>query len=143
MVSFSRYKINLGLLVTAKRSDGFHSIDSVFYPVDIRDTLEIVPSEKLKKGECYFQCKGIELNTALGENLCEKAFKLLNEEFSLPGTEIYLQKNIPTGAGLGGGSANAAKILEMLNDLYKLKISKQGLAERALQLGSDCGFFIH
>lgn len=143
MLSFSRCKINLGLLVTGKRSDGFHNIDSVFYPVDVRDAIELIPSEKIQKGKCILTCRGIELDAAPGNNLCEKAFALLNKEFQLPGTEIYLQKNIPVGAGLGGGSGNAAKMLEMLNDLYQLKISKSNLVHYAMQLGSDCGFFIH
>src|SRR3970040_1810337 len=100
MLVFSPCKINLGLSVTGKRADGYHNIDSVFYPVAIRDCIEVIEKTPLPNGQCKFIYREIHMDGHKGENLCEKAYALLNSEFNLPGTEIYLQKNIPTGAGL-------------------------------------------
>ena len=132
-------KINIGLIITNKRPDGFHNIETVFFPVPIFDTLIVEPSEK----KLVFVCDGIELPDADPQNnLCCKAFHLLDADFDLPPTCVRLHKAIPVGAGLGGGSSDATYTLQALNDLYKLQITKEKLAHYASRLGSDCAFFL-
>lgn len=137
MVSFPNAKINLGLNILRKRPDGFHDIESCFYPVGWHDTLEIIPSDQLK-----FSSVGFDIPGDNDSNLCLKAFNLLNQEFDLQPVEIVLLKNIPIGAGLGGGSADAAFALKMLNEYFKLNLNDSQLEEYAGKLGSDCPFFI-
>ena len=138
MVIFPNCKINLGLNIVQKREDGFHDLQTVFFPIPFTDVLEIISSEN----------KTQIINTGIpaGENennLCLKAFQLLQKDFpQLPEIKIHLHKVIPLGAGLGGGSADAAFTLSLLNEKYHLNISDQRLFEYALQLGSDCPFFI-
>ena len=137
MISFPNAKINLGLHVIRKRYDGFHDIETVFYPISLSDSLEIYHSDK---PEASLKLYGPLLPA--GENLCMRAFHLLKEEFDIPSVEMHLLKHIPTGSGLGGGSSDAAQTLLMLNDLFKLNISSAGLETLAAKLGSDCAFFI-
>lgn len=142
MIAFPNCKINLGLQVLQKRGDGYHDIASVFYPVPLRDALEIVPlpNAVIPSIECY----GLTINGAATDNLCIKAWQLLKKDFpSLPAVQIHLLKNIPMGAGLGGGSADGTFMLQLLNQRYQLQISHQQLLAYALQLGSDCPFFIN
>ncbi|RAJ06995.1 4-diphosphocytidyl-2-C-methyl-D-erythritol kinase [Chitinophaga skermanii] len=138
MVVFPNCKINLGLHILGKRPDGFHDLETVFYPVPLLDVLEIITAKEMK-----FTMSGIAIPGADGDNLCLQAYRLLKADYpSLPPVHMHLHKNIPTGAGLGGGSSDAAFTLMLLNDKYKLGISKEQLLVYAAQLGSDCAFFI-
>lgn len=139
MIVFPNAKINIGLNVVKKREDGFHNIESVFYPVlDVVDVLEIVESTELS-----FSSSGISIPGDSSSNLCLKAFELLKKEFDIPPVSIHLHKMIPIGAGLGGGSADAAFTLKVLNELFKLEISNEKLIAYSRELGSDCSFFIN
>ena len=137
MITYPIAKINLGLLVTEKRADGFHNIETIFYPVLVQDALEVVHSEKFQ-----INITGIDLNEKPEENLVVKAYQLLKDDFELPPVQIHLHKNIPVGAGLGGGSSDASYMLMLLNDLFNLELTEEQLLAYALQLGSDCPFFI-
>lgn len=138
MVVFPNAKINIGLNVVAKRSDGFHNIESIFYPVKaMYDVLEIVESEQLS-----FSSTGISIPGNIENNLCVKAYHLIKADFDIPFVKIHLHKVIPIGAGLGGGSADAAFMLTALNELFHLQLSGNQLINYAKQLGSDCAFFI-
>ncbi len=141
MVVFPNAKINIGLNVVAKRADGFHNIESIFHPVlDLCDALELV---LIPGDEVLFSSSGIAIPTDnSNKNLCLKAYDLLREEHKLSGVKIHLQKNIPIGAGLGGGSADAAFMLKALNELFELDLTLEQLVNYAKQLGSDCAFFI-
>ncbi len=138
MISFPNAKINIGLNILRKRADGFHEISSIFYPIDWCDVLEIIPNQQKLSFESY----GIDIPGEADSNLCIKAYHLLREDFDIPPVRIILKKNIPIGAGLGGGSADASFALKMLNDLYDLKLTNAALEAYASQLGSDCPFFI-
>ncbi len=131
-------KINLGLNITEKRADGFHSIVSLFVPIPWTDELEIIPSETKTR----FTSSGIVIPGDLSDNLCLKAYYLLKNTYNLPEVAIHLKKNIPIGAGLGGGSADAAFVLKCLNQLFDIALSDDELQCFARQLGSDCAFFI-
>lgn len=138
MVIFPNCKINLGLHITGKRPDGFHELETVFYPVQLRDILEVVSSTSLE-----FQSTGLAIPGNPASNLCLKAYQLLKEDFpQLPPVQMHLHKIIPMGAGLGGGSADGAFALRLLNEKYKLNISSKQLIDYAAKLGSDCPFFI-
>jgi len=130
-------KINLGLSVTEKRADGFHTIESIFLPVPWFDVIEIQESNKTS-----FTSSGIEIVGDQTTNLCMKAYRLLAREYVLPPVSIHLEKNIPIGAGLGGGSSDAAFVLKGLNELFRLNLSIEKLEQLAGLLGSDCPFFI-
>lgn len=133
------FKINLGLYVTRKRGDGYHDLETIFYPVDnLQDSIEI---EKASEG-IVFTMEGGDFEVAPEKNLCVKAFKLLQEDFHLQGVKIHLTKRIPSGAGLGGGSSDAAGVLKLTNELFALGLSNEELKKRAEQLGSDVPFFI-
>lgn len=137
MVSFPPCKINLGLNVISKRSDGYHDIETCFYPIPWTDGLEIVSAKATT-----FTTSGNVIPGNTDDNLCMKAYKLLQQDFDLPPVHIHLHKAIPTGAGLGGGSSDAAHVLRMLNTMFNLNIDIEKLKHYALQLGSDCPFFI-
>jgi len=137
MITYPIAKINIGLQVTSKRPDGFHNIETVFYPVPIQDALDVVASTSFQ-----INISGIDLKEDSGNNLVVKAYELLKHDFELPPVKIHLHKNIPVGAGLGGGSSDAASMLLLLNDYFELGISEDQLLTYALQLGSDCPFFI-
>ena len=138
MVTFPNCKINLGLNVVRKRKDGFHNIETVFLPIPFYDALEILPSSN---NTTSVTVTGLPITTD-GENLCLKAFRLLKNDFSsLPEIDIQLHKAIPIGAGLGGGSSDAANMLLVLNKKFNLQIQRQQLLDYSLQLGSDCPFF--
>jgi len=137
MVVYPNCKINIGLNIISKRPDGFHNIESVFYPVPWCDMLEISPSEKNS-----FVFDGIGIQCSLEENLCYKAWNLVKKQFDIPGINLFLYKKIPFGAGLGGGSSDGAFVLKVLNDLFGLDISAQTMATMASELGSDCTFFV-
>ncbi|MEN6618482.1 MAG: 4-(cytidine 5'-diphospho)-2-C-methyl-D-erythritol kinase [Rikenellaceae bacterium] len=137
MILYPNAKINIGLKVIERRPDGFHNLESFFFPVGLTDILEIVESERTT-----LDLYGIELKGNPKDNLCLKAYYLLAEEFKLPPVEIHLLKRIPAGAGLGGGSSDAAHTLIALNKLFGLNLSCETLAGYAAKIGSDCPFFI-
>jgi 4-diphosphocytidyl-2-C-methyl-D-erythritol kinase len=139
MILFPPAKINLGLRILRKRSDGYHDLDTCFYLIGLTDVLEILPA-----AEMSLNVTGIVPPGNPDDNLCVKAWHLLKADFpSLPTVYMHLHKNIPTGAGLGGGSADGAYALRGLNEKFKLGLSREQLIEYAVQLGSDCPFFIH
>lgn len=143
MIVFPNCKINLGLHIVAKRSDGYHDLETVFYPVPLKDALEILPLPPAKKGAIEFSQSGLSVEGAPTDNICVKAIQLLQDNFpELPGIKIHLHKQIPMGAGLGGGSADAAFLLQAINKKFNLEINPPRLGELALQLGSDCPFFL-
>lgn len=137
MISFPNAKINIGLHVTEKRPDGFHNLETVFYPVGWCDVLEFVEAQ-----EICFTASGIPISGNPEDNLVMKAYRLLLNDFELPPLKIHLHKQIPFGAGLGGGSSDGAFMLKMLNKTYNLELSDEKLLAYAARLGSDCPFFI-
>lgn len=142
MVLFPNCKINIGLNITSKRSDGFHNLETVFYPVQWTDVLEITSSQSAVSPAIHLSGLDIQGNPA--ENICLKAYDLLKKDFpQLPSVDIYLHKTIPSGAGLGGGSADGAFTLKLLNAKFNLGLTEKQLIEYSLHLGSDCPFFIY
>ncbi len=141
MISFPNAKINLGLNVVEKRTDGFHNLETIFLPISINDALEII-TVKEKGATLEFTYSGLPIMGNTNENLCVRAYYLLQQDFKLPAIKMHLHKSIPMGAGLGGGSADGAFTLKLLNTIFKLKLTEQHLLDYALQLGSDCPFFI-
>ena len=142
MLLFPNAKINLGLSVTAKRPDNYHNLETVFYPIGLADILEFIINPAYPKGHVSISLTGLKVDGDPGKNICIKAYQLLCNEFDLPGLSIHLHKIIPIGAGLGGGSADAAFMLKGLNDLFDLKLTFNKLGDYAARLGSDCAFFI-
>jgi 4-diphosphocytidyl-2-C-methyl-D-erythritol kinase len=142
MLCFPNCKINLGLYITRRREDGYHDLETVFYPVPIRDVLEIIPATGV---EPRLHISGLPVAGSDENNLVLKAYELLRARFpgKIPAFDIYLHKVIPMGAGLGGGSADGAFMLALLNDKCDLGLEKEQLAELALELGSDCPFFVY
>lgn len=136
MVAFPGCKLNLGLRILAKRSDGYHDIETGFYPLPWSDVLEFLPATSFS-----FEQSGLTIPGSPNENLCVKAYNLLLHDFRLPPVQGHLHKIVPMGAGLGGGSADAAFTLRLLNDLFSLELTQEGLAGYARRLGSDCTFF--
>lgn len=139
MINFPSAKINIGLQILSKRDDGFHNISTFFYPVDMQDILEIVETSA---GSSSITVTGMTVEGNAKDNLCMKAYHLLTRDFSLPAVEIHLHKCIHSGAGLGGGSSDAASTLKMLRSMFELNISDDKLKSYASRLGSDCAFFI-
>lgn len=137
MVSFPHCKINLGLHVVEKRKDGFHNIETCFYPVPRTDILEVIKSTQFE-----FTTSGLPIAGLPEQNLCVKAYHFLANEFKLGSVKIHLHKILPMGAGVGGGSADAAFMLRSLNSLFKLNLSQAVLKSYAVELGSDCTFFL-
>jgi 4-diphosphocytidyl-2-C-methyl-D-erythritol kinase len=140
MLVFPNAKINIGLNITEKRPDGFHHIESVFYPVGLSDALEAVRDDA-KEG-ITFSHSGISIPGNNEENLCVKAYRLVSKDYPLPAVKAHLHKVIPIGAGLGGGSSDAAFFIKLLNDHFELGLAWGELHHYAKQLGSDCSFFI-
>ena len=139
MLLFPNAKINIGLDIVARRSDGYHDIETLFVPVpELADVLEIVFAEEAKMVQY-----GLEYDGEPEDNLCFRAFRLLQKEKGIGNVEIHLYKKIPVGAGFGGGSADCAFTLLALDSLFNLGLSKEELADYAATLGSDCPFFIY
>jgi 4-diphosphocytidyl-2-C-methyl-D-erythritol kinase len=140
MLRFPNCKINLGLYVTGRRPDGYHDLETVFYPIQVQDTLEIVSA-----AITTLHLSGLEVIGDKEDNLVWKAYYMLQTAFpaAVPPMDIYINKTIPMGAGLGGGSADGAFMLQLVNDYCNLGLDKKALAEMALQLGSDCPYFIY
>lgn len=141
MLCFPNAKINLGLHVTEKRTDGFHNIESIFYPIGWNEALEIVEN-KTSNLEFNLHLSGLPISGNTTDNLLWKAYQLIKTKVKVPNIDIYLHKTLPMGAGLGGGSADAAFFINLINDQFKLGLSKEIKLEIAKQLGSDCAFFI-
>lgn len=142
MVVFPNAKINIGLNIVERRNDGFHNIETVFYPVNgLCDILEVVEIHNQTEPILFTQT-GLNLNEPEEKNLCVKAYHLLNSYTNLPHVKIHLHKQIPFGAGLGGGSSDGANVLSVLNSICPKPLSKEALIDVALKLGSDCPFFI-
>lgn len=141
MITFPNAKINLGLNITEKRPDGYHNLETVFYPIPLEDALEICP-RKEGEGSYSLTQSGLTIEGDAERNLVVKAYKLLDETYKLPPTDIFLHKHIPSGAGLGGGSADAAFMLKLLNEAYDLQLTDDQLEDYAARLGADCAFFI-
>ncbi len=142
MIIFPNCKINLGLNILRKRSDGYHDLETIFYPLPLFDALEIIrlPDEN---SSLAFSTSGATIEGDNDNNLCIKAYDLIKRNHpALPPAKIHLHKAIPTGAGLGGGSADAAFTLKLLNEKFGLQLTIHQLIDYALQLGSDCPFFI-
>ena len=139
MIQFPNCKINLGLSILAKRADGYHELETVFYPISVSDALEILPTDNLTITQ-----SGIAVPGDPAQNLCLKAYHLLKKDFpQLPAVQMHLHKNIPMGAGLGGGSSDGTAALIMLNQQFDLGLNEQQLIDYASQLGSDCPFFVY
>ena len=139
MIQFPNCKINLGLSILAKRADGYHELETVFYPIAITDALEILPADHL-----FMTQSGIAVPGDPAQNLCLKAYHLLKKDFpQLPPVQMHLHKNIPMGAGLGGGSSDGTAALLILNQQFTLGLNESQLIHYASQLGSDCPFFVY
>jgi 4-diphosphocytidyl-2-C-methyl-D-erythritol kinase len=140
MVVFPNAKINIGLNILRKRNDSFHDIESIFYPIPLYDVLEI--QKNVHATKITLVNTGYTVDTDVANNLCVKAFQVLQTEYKLPNVDLYLHKAIPFGAGLGGGSSDAAFTIALLNNLFELKLSKETMKSYAAKIGSDCAFFI-
>jgi len=139
MIQFPNCKINLGLSILAKRPDGYHELETVFYPIAVSDALEILPADSVTITQ-----SGIAVPGDPAQNLCLKAYHLLKKDFpTLPAVQMHLHKNIPMGAGLGGGSSDGTTALLILNQQFSLGLNEKQLIDYASQLGSDCPFFVY
>ena len=145
MITHPIAKINLGLNVVERRPDGYHNLQTVFYPVPIKDVLKVEPHSKSRAEEpdCTLAVSNIQIEGDVQRNLVVRAYQLLKEDFpTLPPVEASLEKNIPTQAGMGGGSSDCAFMILLLNELFQLKLSDTKMMEYAARLGADCAFFV-
>lgn len=142
MITFPNAKINLGLDVVERRPDGYHNLETIFYPIPLQDILEITPATEEDAPEYRFKMFNARFDGSDDDNLVVKAYKILAADHKLPKVDISLYKHIPTGAGLGGGSADAAFALKMLNEMASLALTDEQLEAYAARLGADCAFFI-
>ncbi len=140
MISFPNAKINLGLNIVERRSDGYHNLETVFFPIGLSDVLEIVPA---KDGHSTLTTYGNPVDCPVEKNLVMRALRLMQQHYEVPEVDIYLYKHIPDGAGLGGGSSDASSTMLMLNEMFGLNAKKEQLAVLAATLGADCPFFIY
>jgi 4-diphosphocytidyl-2-C-methyl-D-erythritol kinase len=140
MITYPNAKINLGLNVVKRRQDGYHNIETIFYPIGLYDELNVSPSNA--RYDYYFSSEGIKISGNPEKNLIIKALRLVKEQYPIPPIDIFLDKKIPFGAGLGGGSSNAAFMLKSLNELFNLNIPTEKLEKMAAKIGADCPFFI-
>ena len=141
MITYPNAKINLGLNIVEKRPDGYHNLETVFYPINLQDALEVNDLEG--EGEYTLKISGTPIEGELDNNLVVKAYLLLKKDFpNMSSINIHMYKHIPTGAGLGGGSADATFMLKLLNEKFKLNLNTEKLEEYAAILGADCAFFI-
>lgn len=144
MLVFPCAKINLGLNVVARRSDGYHDLETIFYPIPLYDTLEVREMDDAADDSMPYglQITGMELEGNPDDNLVVRAYRLLAQDYTLPKVHIRLHKNIPSQAGLGGGSSDAAYMLRVLNEMFGLHIDTPTLTRYAARIGADCAFFI-
>ena len=141
MITYPNAKINLGLNIVEKRPDGYHNLETVFYPINLQDALEV----NVQEGEDEFSLKvsGVPIEGEPENNLVVKAYRLLKKDYpNIPAIDIHMYKHIPTGAGLGGGSSDAAFMIKLLNEKFRLNLSIEKMEEYAAILGADCAFFI-
>lgn len=142
MITFPNAKINLGLNIVEKRPDGYHNLETIFYPINLQDALEVTRRENNDK-EYTLHISGSSLEGEPEDNLVVKAYKLLKKDYpGLLPVDIHMYKHIPAGAGLGGGSSDAACMIKLLNDKFSLGLSTERMEEYAVKLGADCSFFI-
>ncbi len=142
MITFPNAKINLGLNIVEKRPDGYHNLETIFYPINLQDALEVTRRENNDK-EYTLHISGSSLEGEPEDNLVVKAYKLLKKDYpGLLPVDIHMYKHIPAGAGLGGGSSDAACMIKLLNDKFSLGLSTERMEEYAVKLGADCAFFI-
>lgn len=141
MIVYPHAKINLGLRIVSKRADGFHDLETLFYPIGLKDILEIIEDQSAEQGVCSFSLSGIQLEDS-GNNLCVQAYQMIYEDHPMPAVKMHLHKMIPVGAGLGGGSSDAAFTIRCLNKMFHLDLSVVQMKAYAARLGSDCAFFI-
>lgn len=144
MITYPNAKINIGLNIVSKRPDGYHNLETVFYPIPLCDTLslETLSTTESDTDPYLFNIEGTPVDCPPEKNLVIKAYRLLQSEYSLPAVRIQMRKDIPFGAGLGGGSSDAAFMLKMLNEHFSLGLTTERLEELAARLGADCAFFI-
>lgn len=141
MITFPNAKINLGLRITERRPDGYHNLETIFYPIHLEDALEVVPL-KDNKQEYDLKITGTPIDGTPEDNLVVRAYRLLKQDFDLPPIHIYMYKHIPLGAGLGGGSSDAAFMIKLLNEKFALGMTTGQMEAYASRLGADCAFFI-
>ncbi len=141
MTTFPNAKINIGLNITGKRDDGYHNIESLFYPVGVRDILEFV-IQSPEKDTDELTVSGFPADCKMNENLVIRALDLLRTEYTVPPLRIHLHKAIPAGSGLGGGSSDAAFMLRSVCRYFRLEAGSSELTRLSLKIGSDCAFFI-
>ncbi len=137
MLAFANAKINIGLNVTEKVADGYHNIQTVFYPIKLNDVVEITDAESIS---C--QVSGIDISGNPEDNICYKAFQLIQKDYNIPAQQITLLKQIPVGAGLGGGSSDAAHLIKLIDKKFNLGLTVPEMQSYAAALGADCAFFI-
>ena len=144
MIVYPNAKINIGLNVVEKQPDGYHNLETVFYPIGLQDILEIKVLDEGNVPECGYKLKitGTILDGSPEDNLVVRAFKMLKHDFNLPPVSIGLYKHIPTGAGLGGGSSDAAFTIKTLNKRFDLRLTDEQMEDYCTRLGADCPFFI-
>jgi 4-diphosphocytidyl-2-C-methyl-D-erythritol kinase len=137
MINFPIAKINIGLNITSRRADGYHNLETIFYPIKINDVLEVIKSDELS-----FEASGLGIPGRVEDNLCMKAYHLMKQDHDLPPIKIHLYKHIPIGAGLGGGSADAGYFIRLINQVFDLRLFTGDMLNYARALGADCAFFI-
>lgn len=148
MIVFPNAKINLGLNIVERRSDGYHNLETLFYPIPLEDVLEVMTFDEAidtphpTDVDYTFQLHGIQVAGIPEDNLVVRAYRLMKEEFDIPPVHIYMYKHIPSGAGLGGGSADATFMLRLLRDKFDLPLTDDDLERRSVRLGADCPFFV-
>ena len=142
MIVFPNAKINIGLNIVERRNDGYHNLESIFYPINIYDRLQVDIDTECPTCGCSLKLDGIEIEGRPEDNLVVRAYRLLAESYKLPAVTVQLQKLIPMGAGLGGGSSDAAFMLKVLNEMFQLQLPEDKLEAYAARLGADCAFFI-
>ena len=141
MITYPNAKINLGLNIVEKRPDGYHNLETIFYPINLQDALEVTQLDG--EGEYALTLSGTPIEGDPDQNLVVKTYRLLKKDFpDIPAIDIHMYKHIPTGAGLGGGSADAAFMIKLLNEKFKLGLGIEKMEEYAATLGADCAFFI-
>lgn len=141
MITYPNAKINLGLHIVEKRPDGYHNLETVFYPINLQDALEVTKLEG--EGEYTLKVSGVPIEGEPENNLVVKAYRLLKKDFpDMEPVNIHMYKHIPTGAGLGGGSADAAFMIRLLNEKFNLNLNTEKMEKYATELGADCAFFI-
>ena len=142
MITFPNAKINLGLNIVEKRPDGYHNLETLFYPIALQDVLEVTPRAADADGDYSITMYDAPFEGQAEDNLVIKAYRALSADYELPRLDFFLQKIIPTGAGLGGGSADAAFALKMINEMASLALTDDELEKYAVRIGADCAFFV-